>query len=65
VVKRREYERIVNRAHHRKIQNMTSPPPFPPIREAGNEEGERNEIKHFGRMSVSPSCLVIAPGGLL
>jgi hypothetical protein len=43
-VKRREYERTVNRAGRRKILNMTSPPW---IREEGNEERERNEIKHF------------------
>uniref|UniRef100_A0A2N9F1J3 non-specific serine/threonine protein kinase n=1 Tax=Fagus sylvatica TaxID=28930 RepID=A0A2N9F1J3_FAGSY len=55
VVKRREYERIVNRAHRRKILNMRSPPW---IREEGNEERERNQIigsipkkYHFKRLS--------------
>jgi hypothetical protein len=44
VVKRKEYERIVNRADRIKILNMKSPPW---IREEGNAEGERKKIKHF------------------
>jgi hypothetical protein len=44
VVKRREYERIVNGAHRKKILNMGSPPW---IREEENEEWERNEIRRF------------------
>ena len=44
VVKRKEYERIVNGAHRRKILNMRSPPW---IREEGNEEREGNEIRRF------------------